>query len=774
MDTGLAAMGVNGSRPTLSSTWLAMFAIWVSALAIAWPAAASTGARASSPLRGAPIVRGVSGYAVRAADLTGDGTVDLAVTGYSQNVWVVPQRRDGSFSQPVGYAMDGFIEGNSLALADFNGDGRTDLAAAAFDYDGSRGVIFAWVQGQQGGLEHRVEYTIGDLASGLSAGDVNEDGKTDLVAVSLGRTAVLLGQGDGTFAGPEWNPCIQSCDEAALADMNGDGHLDLVVTGPGTTLGILLGDGDGHFAKAGKKYVTWGSQDEFTVADLDGNGTLDVTIAIDHKSMPVWLNRGDGTLRAGTSVSVNRIAENVSSADFDRDGVADLVVIEGETMAILRGAGEARFGRPQIHDPGSSPADLTTTDVDSDGVPDVIVVGIGGVSILYGTSKGGVVSAPSVALSGYASPGHALSETDLNGDGHTDLLMVSGDLPDTDGSSPTRTFRDRPRLIALVARGDGSFAHPRACRLPHAATDLDVADLDGDGWPDAVVTTARPAIDNVFIYLGNGDGTFAAPRRLRIGRGAARAAVGDATGDGRSDVIVTTDGATVEVLPSQGDGTFGAPITSDAGAGTWGPFEARDLDGNGTLDLALTQLVPNGFGSYIGVSLGDGRGRFARSTTYSVTTPAVPTLAVGDLNADGRPDLVIAGRLTVAVLLSTGEGTFGDQMLYGPNLYPIGLAIADLTGDGIADVAVASLDGAVLIYPGKGDGSLRSSIDYAYKPPRATEAGTLAVAQDLDGDGRADLAVCGGGGVVILMQRSREDEVSRHWDANGGASSRSS
>jgi hypothetical protein len=165
-------------------------------------------------------------------------------------------------------------------------------------------------------------------------------------------------------------------------------------------------------------------------------------------------------------------------------------------------------------------------------------------------------------------------------------------------------------------------------------------------------------------------------------------AIGDFNGDGKSDLVVNNaNDNTVSVLLGNGDGTFQAQVTYQAGSGPYSVTLA-DLNGDGKLDL----VVPNAYDQTVSVLLGNGDGTFQTQATYLAGVfPA--SVAVGDFNGDGKPDLVVAlqGAYSVSVLLGNGDGTFQTHVLYqvaGAG-FPTSVLTGEFNGDGVADIAVA-------------------------------------------------------------------------------------
>ncbi|MCP4590207.1 MAG: VCBS repeat-containing protein [bacterium] len=214
------------------------------------------------------------------------------------------------------------------------------------------------------------------------------------------------------------------------------------------------------------------------------------------------------------------------------------------------------------------------------------------------------------------------------------------------------------------------------------------------------------------------------------------------------------------------------PQMQSYGAGTsLRSVAIADLDGDGDCDLAVTT------GGSVSILLNHGDGMFAPQVTYGVGNHPGP-VAIADLDGDGDADLAVATRRhrldgVVSILLNHGDGTFAAEVNYGVGVLPYSVAIADLNGDGDADLAVANQDDSdVSILLGGGDGTFAVGVTYY-----AGDWPSSVVAADLDGDGDTDLAVANPGDdtVSILLNQSGgcngnriPDECDLDCGSNGG------
>ena len=323
-------------------------------------------------------------------------------------------------------------------------------------------------------------------------------------------------------------------------------------------------------------------------------------------------------------------------------------------------------------------------------------------------------------------------------------------------------------MSSLVLIPSGSLASTPPAFLPAAYVDTGVAitesavvaDVDRDGNPDLIVAIQNHSIGTdrhglAAVLLGNGDGTFRdAVTYDSAGGGPFALAVADVNGDAAPDIVIDNwcglagpacGPGTAGVLLNHGDGTFADAVPWDLGVISQS-IAIADVNGDGKPDLVAA-------GSLGGVSvlLGNGDGTFQRPIIAGVGTIEVRSVAVADMNRDGRLDVVATGadssvsptRGAVAILPGNGNGTFQPpQATYHSGVTAGGwsnaVAVADLNGDGALDVAVANYpDRRAGVLLGTGDGGLEPVVLYDSGGPFAY---AVALA-DVNGDSTLDLIV---------------------------------
>lgn len=318
--------------------------------------------------------------------------------------------------------------------------------------------------------------------------------------------------------------------EAALAfaDLNNDGHQDLVVTSSAHhDLTLFFGDGQGGLISSGR-FAAGENPTDVTAADLNGDGNIDLVIA-NHETTYLTLLRGDGqggfrpAANSPLAINVAPHPHAVQAHDLDRDGKLDLIVDhrDGRGLLILRGRGNGAFETPgKIIATGGDPyLGFAVGDLNGDGWLDLVTPNPGNAGVVLSTARPGLAFVAAASVRATAPFGVRLA--DFDGDGALDLISASGE-----GTSVVELFR---------GDGRGGFRQPAHAtfRVAAGGKNLAVGDLNGDGFPDAVVCSWA---SDVLVVLGNAGSMVSV--RLRGFENPWGLALADLNEDGLDDFVI--------------------------------------------------------------------------------------------------------------------------------------------------------------------------------------------------------------------------------------------
>jgi hypothetical protein len=604
---------------------------------------------------------GPSSFAV--GDLNGDGHLDILVGDSffgSTGISVLMNNGDQTFDAPVYYSLPQSQTVGEVALSDFDSDGDLDaFATIRGDFDQLL-KIMVWRNNGNGTFAAPIEFATGAGPAGIVIADFTGDGKPDVVTANYGGSSIsflrhngLTGDSAG-YLPPVNFSTTNRAEIIAAADVNGDGILDVVVgtlpsiSGP-ASLAVMINTGNGNFAA------------------------------------PVFYEAAPGAQLGSTAVAL---------ADLDNDGDVDLIgggfydngSVSNGAVTIRRNNGTGTFGSAEIilfTNPNfvSLPKEIATGSINSDGFVDIVA------AVPSGRAIEGYVVVNSNGSGGFNSPVYyeASQQTfdvavvDLDGDGDGDVLTVAN-------SSAAVTVHEN--------LGNGLFRVLTRYEVASLSDAVESADIDNDGDIDIVVNGELDIASNdplLKILKNNGNGTFAPAIDYTPTRNFADMKLRDITGDGFVDMIFAPDGNFAPyhfgTARNLGNGTFAPTVVTNVFSCGEGTIEAADLDGDGDLDIVLTEeeTCP-GVPAHIFIFRNDGNQNFVRMPDIVLLGRLPSGLALAEVTGDSNIDIITALSDGMGVFPGNGNLTFGAPII--STTRPFKFKMADFNGDGLLDVGM--------------------------------------------------------------------------------------
>ena len=635
------------------------------------------------PTYGAPLPDGAGPAVV--ADINHDGIQDLVVLGLTTHTIDVflGTTNNPVFQAPIRFAAPSAI--HSFLIQDVTYDAIPDLIA-----EGPNGHIDVFpgngdgtFQTSSAGGTGPLDGTMGNGGHLIAIADLNHDGQVDALTSTPIGVSTLLGQGTQYFGLKGIYNAGPGNSAYAAADFNGDGNLDLAVDSP-EGIAILFGNPDGSF-QSSLAYAAGQPALSGAVGVFTSSGNTDAVVSTTATQAQILRGQGDGTFAylgsPGAPVTTTSqtgsagLWSMLKTGDLDGDGKLDLVLTadgsnanlpgSGTGLVVQLGNGDGTFG-PTIA-PYVAPH-FTFPDSSSCSPPFSHYPGL-----LFGTS---VVA-------------------DFNGDGLLDIANRGDDayriLRGNNGSYSS-SYTTTPTLFNAFVDGTGMLVDCDA----HAHDLVITGDLDNDGRSDLIYQGSHASSGSLLVYLTDSTGTPILAGDLAID--------GSLTSSGQLAAPALNPAFNGAAVPTSSGG-LGFPAFIGSGV-------VADLDGDGNNDLivayanlsanlrAPTTAAPN----YIYIWYGSGGGKFLTSAKRPVNPVRLAPsrnfyqVAVGDLNGDGIPDLILSDGYIVSVQLGVGDGAFGAETHYlaGQGLNTI--SVADLNHDGRLDLVLAN-GGAVLSNP---------------------------------------------------------------------------
>ncbi|CAF0744124.1 unnamed protein product [Rotaria sp. Silwood1] len=691
-------------------------------------------------------------YAITTAKLNNNIQKNIVVTLWGTgNIGVLTEYAAADFANQKTYLTGSAPQPYSVTTGNFNDDSYVDIAVVN---SGSNNLDIFFNSGN-GTFLTQITYPTGadSYPRYVIASDVNKDNYLDIVTVNSKDNSVSAfeGHNNGTFDIPKVYLTGEDSYPLALVigDFNNDNRIDCIIANAGTdSISVLLGFDYTSF-QSGQTYSSKNNRRPHNIitSDFNNDKYLDIAVTFsisDRIGILLGYSNGSFGVMMTYWTGNGSLPESLAADDFNNDGRLDIVVVNSGTndIGILAGYGNGSFSTMIRYSTGndSGPLAIVLTDINNDGWTDIVVANYASnnIGILLGF---GNLTFDNIITYPIESDWHPLfvAAGDFDNDGQIDIVVANYHVSS---------------ISLLLGYENGSFTTQVSYSTGYQSwpSSITVGDFNRDNRLD--IATSNYNINNVGIFLGYGNGSFAPVRTCSTGDGSAPQFIEarDINNDGILDIAVANYGTSnIVVLFGLGDGDFLLGNTYRTGVGS-APYALTigDFNHDSQLDIAVVNERSND----ISIFLGYGRKLFAGGTSYNLGFGSQPhTVAIGDLNNDGLSDIVVAnyGTDNVGILLGLGDGVFDTVTIYstGVGSAPYSVSVADFNNDNQLDIVVTNseTDNIAILF-GYGNGSF--VIGETYSTGALSRPCAVAVS-DLNNDNILDIVIANSGTNNILL-----------------------
>jgi gliding motility-associated-like protein len=754
-------------------------------------------------------------------DIDGDGKPDLVVANFGSNTISVYRNTSisgsitaGSFATPVD-----LINGtnpSSITIRDIDGNGKPDLIVT----NGTSNTISVYRNKSTPGsigtssFDTRVDFTAGWYPQNVAIGDIDGDGKPDLAITNSGTTTISILRNTSTTGSITASSFADKIDFTSgtdprgitIRDIDGDGRPDLAVTNyASSTVSAFRNTSiSGSISFAIKVDFTtetnpWG----VAIGDIDGDDKPDLAItylgAPDNVSV-LKNNSAPGSISFATKIDFTTGSNpyGVAISDIDGNGKLDLLVTNSlsNTVSVLRNTGivgsvtSSSFASRVDFTSGNYPEGVVIGDIDGDGKPDVVFTNktSGTVSVLRNTISETVQTPPVITsftpTSGPIGTTVTITGSNFSTTAASNVVWFGAVKATVTAATATQLTVTVPigttyQPISVTVNGltaysskpfNVTFSSTQIIDASSFAAKVDftdgtnphgvaICDIDCDGKPDIVTINFNNAV-SVYRNISSSGSISAGSFPSRVDFTSAASpnglAIGDIDGDGKPDLVVSNWGmdfiSVFRNTSTSGSITFAARVDFATGTFPQGVV-IGDIDGDGKPDLAVMNRNSYAVSIFRNTSTPGSISTSSFAAKVDFGTGTYPSFAaIGDIDADGKPDLAVTnfGSNTISVFRNTSTlgsittNSLAAKVDFGTGTNPYGVVIGDIDGDSKPDLAVENrgTGGMVSVLRNTSASGSISATSFAAKVDFTTGATPYSIAiGDIDWDGKPDLAV---------------------------------
>lgn len=670
-------------------------------------------------------------------DLDNDGFKELIVSRDNSIIWYKNENGDLLYNQP--YVVDNVDTPKGISSFDINNDGLKDLLVAS-----QYGDKIIWYKNLGNNLfssELIIATSINNPQS-IVAGDINNDGYKDIIVGTGNDESVIcfLNNGNGTFSNFQViNTSIYDVRKIRLFDVNNDGLLDIVSSLSNNIIYLNKNIGNGNFEEKSIITSVTNNKYDFDFIDVNNDGFFDLICNRNGKISYILNQNGEYSNNFTIIDNITSDTFQIKAKDLNNDGLSDIVISKSNGNAIgwykNNGTGFSTLSIINNNN-ASSPRLILLADINNDNKFEIIcsfhsTSDIGASKLSYFSHNSTSNFYEEILVSTYSGAIRNIKIGDLNNDGLNDIVSGGRNIVwnKNQGNSKFSLFN-------TISNNNSSFAYT-----------VDLADMNNDGLLDVLGVKSALHDIKLEIYKNEGNERFTLVRSISLPVDSRDFKIADINGDGNPDIILTfISGETrLAVIKNLGNFTFNTmgPVSFELYEYEPDRIKPGDIDNDGDIDI----LVSSRGKASIQWLMNDGAGNFSiHPVATSILTDAIELV---DIDKNGYLDIVSAGNSDNnpynVYWIPNNAGSFGAINIIDPSQSLSSLAVGDINNDGYSDVVGVSYeyyepyDERLITYTFNGISFEKTIVDNL--------GSTLSYERNLDlgdlnNDGKLDIATC--------------------------------